>query len=223
VKVNEIFYSLSGEGIHAGIPTVFIRLAGCNLAVQGTPCSFCDTSYAWKPEDGEEMSIDEVLERVRKYRDGGWALLTGGEPLYQADSVFELVQKLKSAGYFVEIETNGSIEPPEWYRLVDSWSADIKCPSSGVRGVSKLSWLGTREEDQIKFVVANEEDLSFVKRTLMRRSFRPQILVSPVANTDGVGLWDKVWLQEVAEFCKEQNLRYSLQQQKVIWGDKRGV
>jgi len=227
MKVSEIFFSLSGEGIHAGIPTVFVRLTDCNLR-----CDFCDTQYAF--EGGEEMDIYRVVERVRKLRRGGWVLITGGEPLLQLSGVHKevgLVIQLKYEGYRVEIETNGSIDPPSYFKSVDCWSVDVKCPSSGSSyGTFKTKWLKRmRKRDQLKFVVGTEEDLNFVRGFLNGTKLRPTVLISPIISNSPNSLAGDVlmsqrpWLQRVAEFCKEQNVRMSLQLHRIIWGNRRGV
>ena len=150
-----------------------------------------------------------------------WILITGGEPLIQWTEVYELIVDVKRDGYFVEVETNGSIEMPRGVlKLVDSWNVDVKCPSSGMSyGSFKPSWLKRmRKRDQLKFVVGTEEDLDFVRNFLSsNRLHRPTILVSPVI--PGFG---ELWVQKVAELCKEQNVRMSLQIHKLIWGKERG-
>jgi len=228
MRVNEIFYSLQGEGIHQGVPMRFVRLAGCNLSPK---CRFCDTSYAQDPRYGKEASIEDILEQVgclSPYRQS-WICVTGGEPLWQEEELEQLVRGLKRASCKVTIETNGSFKPPRWYTLVDSWSADIKCPSSGVCGVSNEVWFRTRQCDQVKFVVGNKEDLEFTRNMIRRHlADSPTILVSPVfpqnynEGGDGVCICNE-WLQEVAEFCKELRVRYSLQWHKVIYGNRRGI
>ena len=221
MKVREIFYSLQGEGVYQGLPMVFIRLAGCNLIPH---CSYCDTSYSWNATDGKEWTIEAILEEVSRlsphYK--SWVCITGGEPLWQLEELELLVRELKTGGYLVTIETNGSFKPPRWYTIADSWNADMKCPSSGVCGTSSETWFRTREQDQIKFVVGNLGDLDFAKKMIKKHlSNSPQILVSPIAGKEGK--WSKEWLQEVAKFCLEMRVRYSLQIHKLIWGNKRGV
>lgn len=226
MRINEIFYGIQGEGVYQGLPMVFVRLAGCNLLPK---CSFCDTSYAWSPQEGKEMSLEEVVQEVSKlspyYK--SWVCITGGEPLWQEEALETLVRKLKEGGYLLTIETNGSFPPPSWYTLVDSWNADMKCPSSGVCGVSKESWFKTRQQDQIKFVVGTEEDLEFTRQTLRKHlADSPQILVSPVIKYDLLkeGLVHNVeWQQRCIEFCKEMRIRFSLQWHKIVYGIKKGV
>jgi len=226
MKVNEIFFSLSGEGIHAGIPTVFVRLTGCNLR-----CDYCDTQYAW--EGGEELSIGRVANRVRDLKRCGWVLITGGEPLLQLDAVHEtnLVEKLCYEEHKVEIETNGSVDPPSYFKSVSCWSVDVKCPSSGPSyGTFRVAWLKRlRKCDQLKFVVGTEEDLDFVCEFLNGNRCRAQMLISPLipnspnSLTGDVLMSQRWWLQHCAEFCKKYNVRLSLQLHKIIYGDRRGV
>lgn len=100
-KINEIFYSLQGEGFHTGTPAVFIRFSGCNLK-----CSFCDTQH----EEGKWMSDEEILAEVDKYP-ASTVILTGGEPSLWIDTHF--VDTLHQAGKYICIETNGTRLLPE--------------------------------------------------------------------------------------------------------------
>ena len=95
-KINEIFYSLQGEGYHTGTPAVFVRFSGCNLK-----CSFCDTQH----EEGTLMTDDEIIAEVSKYP-AATVILTGGEPSLWIDDA--LVDRLHEAGKYVCIETNGT-------------------------------------------------------------------------------------------------------------------
>lgn len=100
-KINEIFYSLQGEGYFTGTPAVFIRFSGCNLK-----CSFCDTQH----EEGTLMSDDGILEEVKRYP-AVTVILTGGEPSLWIDC--EFVDRLHQAGKYVCIETNGTHALPD--------------------------------------------------------------------------------------------------------------
>ena len=230
MKINEIFLSLQGEGVYQGVPMVFIRMQGCGLL---PGCSFCDTQYARDPDGGFEKTIDEVVGNVSKLLPyyGGWVCITGGEPLFQFMELEQLVRKLKEGGYKVTVETNGSYKPPKWYTLVDSWDADIKCPTSGVCSVSKEMWLHLRQQDQVKFVVSSSDDLQFVKDVLNRnKTYNATVLISPAAHVlldERAGkieeYWNKEWLQECWEFCIENRLRFSLQIHKMVYGNRRGV
>ena len=97
-KINEIFYSLQGEGFHAGTPAVFVRFSGCNLR-----CSFCDTQH----QEGQMMSVQEIVEEVNKYPLAPLVVLTGGEPSLFIDETFVAELKRKT-GKKIAIETNGT-------------------------------------------------------------------------------------------------------------------
>lgn len=212
MKVNEIFDSIQGEGVYATVPMTFIRLQGCNLA-----CEWCDTAYA-RDSGGFEMTIPEITKVVQRIdlRQFRWICITGGEPLLHED-LKELVLALASRGYRIEVETNGTIEPPAWYRKVDSWVADIKTPSSGWCGSSRPEWFNARRKDQVKFVVADSADLEFVAKTLSGRICKPQIVISPVLPCD------TQWRQTVWSFCVVNKYRFSLQLHKMVWGNMKGV
>ena len=100
-KINEIFYSLQGEGFHTGMPAVFVRFSGCNLK-----CDFCDTVH----EQGVMMSDEEILKAVGAFP-AELVILTGGEPSLWIDEI--LVERLHEAGKYVCIETNGTRRLPE--------------------------------------------------------------------------------------------------------------
>ncbi len=226
IKINEIFKSLQGEGILSGVPTSFIRLQGCNLK-----CEYCDTQYASRSAaDGEQLcSTTEVVERVVSLptRRGDWVCITGGEPLLQREPLSVLVAMLRYEGIAVSIETNGSFPIPHWWTKVDMWIPDIKCPSSGEHGKSLPDWLRIRRTDQVKFVVGTPSDLNYADEVLAEyKSPGPFILISPCITLDAAGNLtkeSKEWLPIVANYCKERNLRMSLQIHKFIWGAKRGV
>lgn len=100
-KINEIFYSLQGEGFHTGTPAVFVRFSGCNLK-----CSFCDTQH----ENGTMMSDEQIVHQILQYP-SRTVILTGGEPSLWIDEAF--IQQLHAAGLYVCIETNGTRALPE--------------------------------------------------------------------------------------------------------------
>ena len=101
MNINEIFYSLQGEGNWAGRPNIFIRTTGCNLR-----CSYCDTKYAY--DSGEEMNIETILDTIRKYS-CKYICITGGEPLLQTE-IMSLINALLKRKYHICLETNGSLD-----------------------------------------------------------------------------------------------------------------
>lgn len=115
-KINEIFYSLQGEGYYTGVPSVFVRFSGCNLK-----CPFCDTDHS----DGVMMSDDEIIAVVSAYP-ACHVVLTGGEPALWIDSL--LVDRLHEAGRYVCIETNGTRVLPsniDWVTCSPKDGADV--------------------------------------------------------------------------------------------------
>lgn len=133
-KINEIFYSLQGEGAHTGVPCVFVRFSGCNKR-----CSFCDTLHdTFKP-----MSDDEICAEINRY-DAKWIVLTGGEPAMWIDG--EFINKLHhSTGKRVAIETNGSLPLPEGIDWV------TVSPKSGMPGAGNYD-IKAAHADEIKVV-----------------------------------------------------------------------
>ncbi|EMA39507.1 7-carboxy-7-deazaguanine synthase QueE [Halobiforma nitratireducens] len=102
LPINELFYSLQGEGTLAGVPSVFVRTSGCNLR-----CWFCDSYHtSWEPTHAW-MSLDEIVAEVESH-DADHVVLTGGEPLLHEESV-ALLERLDDLGYHTTVETNGTI------------------------------------------------------------------------------------------------------------------
>ncbi len=143
-KVNEIFYSLQGEGAWSGTPMVFVRLSGCNLK-----CAFCDTAH----ESFREMSAEQIVaEAVEAGEECRMLCLTGGEPTLQADD--KLVSALHKAGFSIHIETNGTKPLPEGIDWI------TVSPKLGLPGVKGNAALKIRHIDELKlvYVPGMEED-----------------------------------------------------------------
>lgn len=116
LQVNDVFYSIEGEGLRVGEPTTFVRLARCNLR-----CPFCDTEF----DRFTPMDIEDIAAEVARHP-AEWVCLTGGEPLGQNLAV--LVGRLKETGYKLHIETNGTIAPdPVLFERIDHWTVSPKC------------------------------------------------------------------------------------------------
>ena len=138
-RINEIFYSLQGEGANTGVPAVFVRFSGCNLR-----CTFCDTRH----QDGTMMSDEEIIAEVMRYPQARIVVLTGGEPSLFIDEAF--ISKLKTAtGKTITIETNGTNALPEgidWVTL---------SPKTGFDG-GDLQPLLLTECDELKVVYVGQ-------------------------------------------------------------------
>ncbi|HEC81505.1 MAG TPA: radical SAM protein [Thermoplasmatales archaeon] len=214
MEICEIFYSIQGEGVWSGYPTVFVRVSGCNLR-----CSYCDTTYAF--EAGEDFSVDEIVRRVAEFK-VKYVCVTGGEPLLQKET-FVLIRALLREGYRVVLETNGSmdvspfIEAFREYGVAFLVSCDIKCPSSGMHRRMRFENIGClRASDQLKFVIKNREDYDYAKHLIDEYQPVCVCLFQPVWGTD---------LRRLAGWMLEDGVdaRFSLQLHKVIWGERRGV
>ena len=155
LKVNEIFYSIQGESIYAGLPCLFVRLTGCNLR-----CHWCDTTYAY--EEGTRMDPDEIAKRVRQLSPCRLVEITGGEPLLQEQTP-QLVETFLNMEYEVLLETNGSLNIDSINPLC-SRIVDFKCPGSLMdihndwKNIQRLT-----ARDQVKFVISGKEDYTFAR------------------------------------------------------------
>lgn len=133
-KINEIFYSLQGEGCHAGIPSVFVRFSGCNLK-----CDFCDTDH----QEGVFMTDEEIASEIKKYP-AEWVILTGGEPSLWIDEKFVVFLK-GTTGKKIAIETNGKQSVPagiDWVTV---------SPKGGIGGVEPYE-IKAQRADEIKVI-----------------------------------------------------------------------
>ena len=211
LQVCETFVSLMGESTRAGLPAYFIRLVGCNLR-----CRFCDTQYAY--EGGSAMTVKALVEAAlaQTHR---LALVTGGEPLLQAETL-ALLADLLDAGFTVCLETNGSVPIGAIDARVPR-ILDIKCPGSGMADRNhwrNLELLTSR--DEVKFVVSDRLDFTWALEIIRTHhlSRRLAVLISPV--------FGKVALPKAATWIVDSGLplRLNAQLHKYIWGpDVRGV
>jgi len=187
LRVYEIFASIEGEGVDIGMPSVFVRLSGCNLR-----CRWCDTPEALDLYSGSEMSIDNVLEEVKKYGIRR-VVVTGGEPLMQNDAL-ELVKKLLSEGFFVSVETNGTYDISALTEFNNvRISIDIKTPSSGMEGRTlweNLSLL--RPHDQVKFVLEGTEDYNYALSVIRRFEPKCNVVLMPVGGINAKWIAERV-------------------------------
>jgi 7-carboxy-7-deazaguanine synthase len=226
LRLTEIFHSVQGEGTTVGLPTTFIRLTGCSLR-----CSWCDTTYSFY--GGEDWSFDRVLERLAPIKTKR-VCITGGEPLDQHDACLELMGRLLREGYFVVLETSGSLdvgptdklEPRERLQI----SMDVKCPASNMQKRNRLENIALlRPHDQLKFVISDRRDYEFARAILSTHRPRSEILMQPmwtspdpVAPTRIEG--EQADLAKLSEWVLEDGLdiRIGTQLHKVIWGHAKG-
>lgn len=211
LKVNEIFYSIQGEGSKAGLPCIFIRLTYCNLR-----CSYCDTEYAFY--EGSDMSIDEIIQEISNY-DCNLVEVTGGEPLVQMESL-DLMEQLCDKGYNVMLETGGSLPIMNIDKRVKI-IIDFKCPTSKMmkkNDYNNINFL--KPIDEVKFVIGNREDYEWTKNLIEKYDLtsKCEILFSTV--------FGSLENRELVEWILKDNLkvRFQTQLHKYIWEpDRKGV
>lgn len=223
LRLTEIFYSLQGEALTSGLPTIFVRLTGCPLR-----CVYCDTEYAFT--GGERQSLDAIIATIKTYPCKR-ICLTGGEPLAQPNAI-ELMQRLLSDGYEISLETAGALSVKDVPAAV-SKVMDLKTPSSGEADKNLWSNLDhLTQHDQIKFVIMNRTDYDWAKATLIEHQldkrvgtvwFSPMFTVEDDID-DAVSPEVPVLARELAEWILTDALpvRFQLQLHKIIWADAKG-
>ena len=245
MRIAEIFHSIQGEGLLAGVPSVFVRTSGCNLR-----CHWCDTPYAsWKPE-GPEMSVEQILQKVADW-DCHHVVLTGGEPMI-APELPKLAAALRKAGKHITIETAATVPPTGI--ACDLASLSPKLSNSTPSAERDPAWAKKHEatrlqpevitewiknyDFQLKFVVSSEKDLAEIKDLL----FRLEPFVAPplqrVRSEEGPlvtfhrvllmpeGINSKTlasrspWLVDI---CKREGFRFCPRLQIELFGHQRGT
>lgn len=222
----EVFASIQGEGITAGVPSVFVRLAGCNLH-----CVWCDTKYTWDwvhydpRREVVGMEAAEVAQQVQRAGPRN-VVVTGGEPLLQERELVPFASAVKSEGMRLEVETNGTIKPgPRLADLVDQWNVSPKLTNSGNpvedrQVASALGWFARYPKAYFKFVIVEPADVE--EAMTLANGFcvpREQVLLMP-EGTNVSALTDRSsWL---VEKCRDLGVRYSPRLHILIWGDERG-
>ena len=209
LRITEIFYSLQGESVHTGLPTVFVRLTGCPLR-----CHYCDTAYAF--HGGQRLSFDDIIHQVSQYKTL-YVCITGGEPLAQPGCL-ALMKSLCDLDYHVSLETSGAIDcAPVDPRVM--MVMDLKTPGSGECQKNKwdnLTYL--KPTDQIKFVMCDRADYDWACSIMDQHQLtqRCQVLFSPSANQlDPTTLAD--WI-----IADRMPVRFQIQLHKILWHDAPG-
>lgn len=220
VRLTEIFYSLQGEANTAGRPTVFVRLTGCPLR-----CVYCDTEYAF--QGGQTIDIDMLVDQVLAYNPS-YVTVTGGEPLAQPNCL-PLLTKLCDNNLHVSLETSGAMSIDTVDARV-SVVMDLKTPTSGE--LDKNLWQNIKhlkQKDQVKFVIATQEDYAWAKEILDEHSLNDRVsdvLFSPCNIPEGKTEQDCTAMpyQQLADWIIKDNLpvRFQLQLHKLLWADEPG-
>lgn len=226
--VSEVFQSLQGEGRWAGHPSLFVRTSGCNLR-----CRWCDTPHTSWHADGEHLSVDDLLARLAAWSTVEHAVLTGGEPLLQAD-LPELVDGLRQRGHRITVETAGTL-------FVDGLRPDLfslspklahSRPDADQPAARRLHdrnndasvvprFLDSGCDVQIKFVVESADDLPEILALVEGWQIdRDHVYLMPQA-ADEASLHERG--RVVAELCRQEGFNFTGRMQIELWGNERGT
>ncbi len=233
LPISESFVSVQGEGLLTGIPSIFIRLSGCNLR-----CAWCDTPYAsWAPE-GTRRTIADLVAEARASR-LTHAVITGGEPML-FDAVEPLCAALRAAGIHITIETAGTIARPHTRLSCDLMSISPKLASSTPKNdprdpagtwaerhesrrlnIPALTTLIAEYDHQLKFVVSTSADLAEIEALLSRLpAVSPTRVLLMPEGTAPPSADVRQWL--VRE-CVARNWRYCTRLHIDLFGHRRGT
>ncbi|MEO7143514.1 MAG: 7-carboxy-7-deazaguanine synthase QueE [Bryobacteraceae bacterium] len=228
MKIAEIFHSIQGEGMLAGVPSVFVRTSGCNLR-----CQWCDTPYtSWDPE-GDDMPLGTLLAKVRRF----WpshVVITGGEPMIAGDMAL-FTQRLKEIlDVHITIETAGTVfEPVQCDLMSISPKLSNSTPSEDIAGGWAQQHERTRYRPailkeligaynyQLKYVLSKPEDEAEISPMLEEIGAEKSRVVLMAEGTDPATLAERGrWIVEI---CKREGYRYSPRIHIDLYGNQRGV
>jgi len=230
VKISELFYSLQGEGMLSGMPSVFIRLAGCNLR-----CGWCDTKYAsWYPES-EPWSMEAILEGVELYPTR-YVVITGGEPTIHPE-LAELTQELKARGKHITIETNGtsfmegvacdliSMSPKLRHSIADAemFPEEARIQMERRWNIASFkNWID-HHDYQLKFVFTSAADVEEIHELvgLIDRPIPADRIMLMPEGIDTAAIGRRA--PEVVEVCRQQGYRYCARLHIDLFGNTRGT
>jgi len=175
VVLIELYVSVQGESSFAGLPCIFVRLAGCNLR-----CSWCDSEYTF--HGGEKFTLDQVEEKIVALAPVKLLEFTGGEPMLQERELLPMMDRLLDKGYTLMIETSGERPLAKVPKAVHK-IMDVKCPASGESGRFHLENLeALTSRDEVKFVISDRADYEFARDFIQQYNLAErcgQILLSP--------------------------------------------
>lgn len=234
LPINELFYSLQGEGKLAGTPSVFVRTSGCNLR-----CWFCDSYHtSWKPT-GAWLAIDDIIEEVVSFEAANHVVLTGGEPMIHDESV-ALLKELSDRGYHTTVETNGTIYregPIDLASISPKLSSSTPTPDLDPKGdgewadrhdnrridMDALKRLIDTYDSQLKFVVTERSDMTEINSLVARVR---DSTTTTLSDTDVLLMPEGTTRTElderrnlVAKLAQEHGYRYTPRVHVDLWND----
>jgi 7-carboxy-7-deazaguanine synthase len=229
MRISELFYSIQGEGKLAGVPSVFVRASGCNLR-----CVWCDTPYAsWDPE-GNDMTIEQIVQRVTDFG-AKHVVITGGEPMIMPD-VAALCAALKDGGHHITVETAATVWKPAKMDLA-SLSPKLSNSTPWEREGGRFAqahekqrmnmpviqqFIDASPAFQLKFVVSEEKDLEEINTLLAKLArWTPSDVLLMPEGTDAQTLSSRAaWISDV---CKRTGFRYCPRLHVELYGNTRGT
>ena len=232
LKINEIFGpTVQGEGKNMGRPVAFLRLAECNLS-----CTFCDTKFTWsfygesndeelyhREEEVHEVQINAIYKRLKE-TGMNHLIISGGEPLLQHKQLTPLLVLLKEDGWFLEVETNGTLYPknPLFWKLIDQVNCSPKLSNAGdpeKKRIKKgaLKFLSKEEKVNFKFVISNPEDMKEVSQLIKEFALKEVRLMPECRSPEELEMRE-AWLKDLAE---KEGLLYT-SRLSILKGNKRG-
>lgn len=200
LKINEIFQSIQTEGPLADTPATFIRLSGCNLS-----CDFCDTEHE---KVNQLIAQKELVDHICVMGDTELIVITGGEPFLQDFS--ELVHGLLSAGYYVQVETNGSVKPHENFNSRMLNMMIIVC--SPKTGIHEDMWPLLHSIKLLCSSSTKEAQISTLRATCKREGI--ELFLQPTMG--GSKEEESANIARTVELCIATNCKFSLQYHKLI-------
>lgn len=210
--LNEVFYSIQGEGLNAGQPAIFIRFGNCNLK-----CTWCDTKYTWHPDtqDNFEAPLQKVFSEIRKYPNCKHLVITGGEPMLQQPVIFAIRREFPN--YYIEVETNGSqAVQPQCAQAVDLFTVSYKTSNSGNAPYELKTING---KCVYKFVVCREDDFEEIEAVIKKyRLPADKIFLMPEGVTREAVLSRQPLL---VEYCKRRGYHFTTRLHILTWGSER--
>ena len=229
MRISETFYSIQGEGTLTGLPSVFIRTAGCNLR-----CRWCDSMYASRHARGSEWTIDSLVEEVHRYPTR-FCVITGGEPML-AEGIHGLAKRLVDGGRHVTIETAATVPPGGISCTLASLSPKLKNSTPGMdisdavrrrHEARRLKpdvirdWID-HYDCQLKFVVCSGSDIAEVIDLLdtLDRSIAPEKVLLMPEGIDTAAFSNVT--DHVIAACKEHGFRYCDRLHIRLYGNTRG-
>jgi 7-carboxy-7-deazaguanine synthase len=227
MKISEVFATIQGEGLLAGVPSLFIRTSGCNLR-----CRWCDTPYtSWTPE-GEHWSVERLAAWTAEHPAYRHAVITGGEPMIQPE-LPALTQALRARGLHITIETAGTVDADVACDLMSispklansaPWHRDpawARRHEQARIALPVLARLMRDYEHQLKFVVETPADLEEIGALAQTLHAAPErVLLMPEGIEESVLRERSLWL---VEECKRHGYRFCPRLHIALWGARRGV